>query len=1449
MKNLLFLPLLLWALASQSQVVVNVSPNNTDDKAQLQSAVDAGKGAFTIVNLAAGTFKLSGQVQGHYSNVWVKADSTVTTFTLNSGYPVGSPVFKFAGVVTTYTAQTVTITGGRNYFRWGNTTGLASVDTTKLIKIKASTTFTTPTNTYSLGAIGRSIRKAGDTVFLDHTIDDSYDVNEVAVITPLKNIRVEGIRLNLNNTALDGIYGFEFTRCYKFSIRKCVVNSVPNSTLGCKQAIVVNESDSGDVSDNRFYDIKPTLNASSNYTVNAQGWNLFLHHNRFDRVNIGIESGSTNYVSRIKVWHNTVNAPLAHNAYGMHGNSEGDIGYNISYGSQPVASLQPRRMHLRIHHNYMDMTNADNTTRLVIWLYEQAFNDVLIDSNWAVFHSAGSSANNIFVRMSQLSSSQSKTRIKNNKVWGGDMGFANSPYASDTLSGNISYTYGGVTGTFSAAATGLYVNGNTAGGSVAPPGDTIVHCPYETDTATYQPPTPPATYLVNAGRDTVYFKNQTRPDTLYLDGSKSTGVTAYAWTQLTGPTTLTLHNSTAAKSYATGTVTTGGTYSFRLSINGGVAKDTVLSFVRDWQKKNETACRTGYDTTLKKGGKLFVIQPTESRNGGLSVGWNIPYFNRTNFISTHGYAGQTIQGGDTLAFPGTDSAYLFNIGDFGGTAGCPVYVVPQTKPIVFRSAKWVVGQDQALDTNVVNHVIFDGTALRSKGIGFGFQIDHVTVPHANTYNSFGGGWVTDFTLKGFWNQKVATLQIKLDGDSLRAWKQYDKFVQKNITISDFIIDGSAGEAMYLGNTDPAGTKQYNHYTAPQRMSHVVVKDGIVLNSQNDGIQFSNARDNGLALNNLVFNAGTANTANQRTGIEMGGNTQGDILRNIVLRTTGAALDNLGYGDATDAQNIIDSVYDGFTDLNGSAGLYQKSIFSTTDYEFGDSALKATTTGNVFARVFTSSRYIKTANNGGDRVQRIGSISGNIFVHPTATTVSSLIENGTSAVVGTNTIKTSFPVAYMGYKVIPSGYQFTIQQGDSSRTFTAVDDAVTWLLARANGTTVTPNTLPTANAGATQHITLPVASVTLTGTGSDAEGAVTYLWTRDSGPDTVTIATPNAATTNVFGLMQGSYVFRLTVTDKNGAIASDTATVIVHPQPVNQLPTANAGVTQTITLPLDSAALIGSGSDFDGTIASYKWVQDKGPNTALIRTPLAATTEVAGLIQGSYVFKLTVTDNTGGINSDTATVIVNGPATPPTNSLPTADAGVDKTITLPTNAVTTTGTGTDLDGTISSYVWTQQRGTNTATITQGAGGAVTFKFNTSGTWVFKLVVTDNGGGQAADSMTVTVNPAPANTLPTANAGVDKTITLPTKTVSTTGTGNDPDGTITKYAWAQVSGTNAATITPGTAGDVTFSFSTSGTWTFRLTVTDNQGGQAFDTMTVTVNPKPKGRHTTGNTLQFN
>lgn len=418
--------------------------------------------------------------------------------------------------------------------------------------------------------------------------------------------------------------------------------------------------------------------------------------------------------------------------------------------------------------------------------------------------------------------------------------------------------------------------------------------------------------------------------------------------------------------------------------------------------------------------------------------------------------------------------------------------------------------------------------------------------------------------------------------------------------------------------------------------------------------------------------------------------------------------------------------------------------------------------------------------------------------------------------------------------------------DMGHTFQSPENVYEWFLSKNRGPVSQPppppaNQPPVAKAGADISLRLPSTSATLDGSGStDADGAITtYSWTKISGPAQGTISSPNSATTVLEGLNIGSYVFRLTVTDNIGATATDDVTVIVEANNVisNVPPVANAGADITITLPVNSTTLNGSASsDPDGTITTYAWSQVGGPSQYTITNPNGANTSLTNLVQGTYYFQLIVGDNAGGASTDLVIVTVN--AASAVNQPPVSNAGADITLTLPTNSTTLNGSGSsDPDGTIVSYAWSKVGGPSQGAIANPGSANTAVNNLVQGTYYFQLIVGDNAGGATTDLMIVTVNAAGVgvvNQVPIARAGADITQTLPTNNTTLNGSSStDSDGTISSYAWTKVSGPATFNIGSPNSANTQISNLVQGTYTFRLTVTDNSGDRGTDDVVVTVN----------------
>ena len=322
---------------------------------------------------------------------------------------------------------------------------------------------------------------------------------------------------------------------------------------------------------------------------------------------------------------------------------------------------------------------------------------------------------------------------------------------------------------------------------------------------------------------------------------------------------------------------------------------------------------------------------------------------------------------------------------------------------------------------------------------------------------------------------------------------------------------------------------------------------------------------------------------------------------------------------------------------------------------------------------------------------------------------------------------------------------------------------------------------------------------------------------------------NATSVNKTITLDGNYIDVKNVS-YNGTItlAPYTSAVLIrNGAATNQSPTAKAGSDQIITLPTSTVSLAGSGTDPDGTISAYSWTKISGPASGTITNAGSASTTVTTLVQGIYQYQLKVTDNNAATDVDTIQVTVNASA----NVAPTANAGTDQTITLPTSSVSLSGSGTDTDGTISAYSWTKISGPAPGSISNVSSSSTTVTGLVAGVYQFQLKVTDNDAATDLDIVQITVNAA--NIAPTANAGTDQSITLPTSSVSLSGSGTDPDGTISSYSWTKISGPASGSISNVSSSSTTVTGLVAGVYQFQLKVTDNDGATDVDIVQVSVN----------------
>lgn len=290
-----------------------------------------------------------------------------------------------------------------------------------------------------------------------------------------------------------------------------------------------------------------------------------------------------------------------------------------------------------------------------------------------------------------------------------------------------------------------------------------------------------------------------------------------------------------------------------------------------------------------------------------------------------------------------------------------------------------------------------------------------------------------------------------------------------------------------------------------------------------------------------------------------------------------------------------------------------------------------------------------------------------------------------------------------------------------------------------GSSVPPNAQPIANAGA-DFSADERASVTLNGSGSrDSDGSIaSYSWRQTSGP---LVAISNADRTSAtFVAPEVSpagedLVFQLTVTDDDGATATDSVTAsIVN---VNLFPAADAGPNRAVyegeSVTLDA----GNSNDPDGTITSFAWELISG---LVIDIPGLDQSQVSFIAPSTRVtveniYQLTVTDELGATSSDHVSVTIR-PIVPPISN-----AGPDQVVESESTVMLSGAGSTDSDGRIVAYRWTQFSGPAVA-LDDATSVAPLFDAPLVAEFTliqFELVVTDDANATSSDVVGITVTP--------------------------------------------------------------------------------------------------------------
>ena len=425
----------------------------------------------------------------------------------------------------------------------------------------------------------------------------------------------------------------------------------------------------------------------------------------------------------------------------------------------------------------------------------------------------------------------------------------------------------------------------------------------------------------------------------------------------------------------------------------------------------------------------------------------------------------------------------------------------------------------------------------------------------------------------------------------------------------------------------------------------------------------------------------------------------------------------------------------------------------------------------------------------------------------------------------------------------------------------------------------PNQAPSVDAGPDQSVNLP-NGVTLNGMVTDdglpLGASLTVAWTQLSGPGSTTFANPGAAITSATFSQAGTYTLRLSADDEALTGSDDVEITVAESQRVT------AGLITLYTFDQESSSLV---QDVSGTppvldltitdIANTERTVQGGLN-------LTTATRVENIGDSNKVYTQITTSNALSVEAWILPAALQGG---PARIVTLSDSPFARNITLGqdsdrfevrlrttsngdngTNIRLRSAAGSSVPGQLTHVLFTREAGGAARLYLDGAevdaasiGGDLsnwnpTFnlglgnEFSTSSTdptrnWLgeYRLVAFYDRAltaSEVVDNFNAGDGAAPpTNNPPSVDAGADNVTTLPAGVTLNGNVSDDglPLGSSLSLSWSQVSGPGTTTFVDATAAQTSATFSSDGTYTLRLSVTDSEFVSSDDVV-ITVNPAP-------------
>ncbi|MCP4000570.1 MAG: PKD domain-containing protein [Gammaproteobacteria bacterium] len=340
------------------------------------------------------------------------------------------------------------------------------------------------------------------------------------------------------------------------------------------------------------------------------------------------------------------------------------------------------------------------------------------------------------------------------------------------------------------------------------------------------------------------------------------------------------------------------------------------------------------------------------------------------------------------------------------------------------------------------------------------------------------------------------------------------------------------------------------------------------------------------------------------------------------------------------------------------------------------------------------------------------------------------------------------------------------------------------------------------------------TVTFTGTAEDSDGTIVlYEWDFDgNGTFDYQSAATGIATHQYMDEGIFAPVFR--ATDDSGRVAIYYG-VLAHIGTLRAIP--GSDITNG-PAPLTVAFTADYFDPEDGRIQSYAWDFD---GDGLYEYQSSSTGDTTHLYSAPGIYTATLKVIDSDYSTATSFLTITAISAPPV-----ATAAATPQSGAPPLRVTLEGTATD-DGSIMLYEWDFD-GNGSFEWVSAQDGTVDYLYGQSGTYLATFRATDNDGLQDTDTVMVSVNHMP--TVSGSGAPLKGNVNVSVNFDCST---SDSDGTIALYEW-DFDGDGTYDTSDGGDCTETHVYAVAGTFDAKVRVTDDGGGEAEDTVTITVLP---------------